>query len=262
MRNVQGNSLVANIAGHRIQFDVGRLSPVGNLVAIGAMSAQAAEDRDPDTSPWAAGLLGAVTTVANQPFLQGIQNVTDAASDPARFGEKMVGGIARGFVPAAGLLGAITRAIDPNVHVTEGIPQQIEAQIPGLSSRLPVRPNPLGEPSTRQGGVLGAVSQVSPVGMAEAKSTPALDALGKYGVTLSGFSRRTGESMADYQARAQRAGALRRAAIEEVVNSQEWVNDTSYDGRKEMLEHNLRRAASQAGRETRASRNPFARTAP
>lgn len=255
MRQVQGNSLVMDVGGRRIQFDIGRLSPVGNLVAIGAMSAHAAQDRDPDTSPWSAGVTGALSTVANQPFLQGIQKVTEAASDPARFGEKFVGGIARGFVPASGLLGAVTRALDPNIHVTEGIPEQIQAQIPGLSNQLPVRPNPLGEPSGRQGGVLGAVSQVSPVAVTEQRTDPVLDAIGQYDVTLSGFSRKRDESMADYQARAARAGTFRRDAIESVLASPEWLADTSYEGRKELLERALRRAASAAARKPKA--DPF-----
>lgn len=266
MRQVQGNSGVLTLGGRRFQLDVGRLSPFGNLVSLGAMAAKAAEDQDSETSPTAALATGAIQTVGNQPFLQGVQNVADAMQDPARAGSKLASNFARGFIPAAGLMGAVTRATDPQSRIANSFWDQLKSQIPDLSRTLPARPNPLGEPATRQGGVLGAVNQVSPVAITEQRRDPVLDALGTYQLPLTGFGQKKGESVADYQTRAAALGQLRREELDYVLHSDAWQQDTTFDGRRALLKDALARAEHRGAQVTRQARvlggystaNPFA----
>lgn len=262
MRGVQGNSLVLALPGHRIQFDYSRLSPAGNLLAVGAMAADAAGDKDPETSPWGAVATGALGTVVNQPFLQGIQSLQDAAKEPGRFAGKLATNIGRGFIPASGLLGAITRNTDSTVRQPQTMLQDIESQIPGLSKRVPAKQTPLGDEQTRPTGVFNLLS---PMGRQDQPTTdPVFNALGDYHVAIASIPRKEGESEEDYVTRAHATGQRRREEIQATLDSQNWQDDTTEEGRQQLLKDALHRAELRTARATRqagrsySGQNPFA----
>lgn len=260
MRGVQGNSLVLAMPGHRIQFDYSRLSPAGNLLAVGAMAADAAGDKDPETSPWGAVATGALGTVVNQPFLQGIQSLQDAAKEPGRFGAKLATNIGRGFIPASGLLGAITRNTDATVRQPQNAVQDIESQLPGLSKNVPAKQTPLGEEQARPTGLFNLFS---PMGRQDQPTTdPVLNAIGDYHLALASIPRKEGESEEDYIARAHATGQRRREEIQATLDSQEWADDTTTEGRQQLLKDALHRAELRTARATRQAGRSYSRQNP
>jgi len=132
--------------------------------------------------------------------------------------------------------------------------QGIEARIPGLSQTLPAKIDPLGQEAHRETGVLGAVNQVLPTSVRKVKTNDGvLNALGQYEVTIGGFARKVGESQKDYKARAQQSGERRRQEIQATLDSQEWADDTSFEGRQQLLKDALNRASRETARTNRVN---------
>lgn len=243
----QGNSLVIGDT----QIEVGRLSPMGNLLAIGAMAYHAATDDDPATTPLTTGAAGAVRTVTDQPFLQGIDQAREAMSGEGGAVGRWGGNVARGFVPASSLMGAVARSLDPIVRRAPDPLSQVQSGIPGLSQGLEPRISPLGAPQQREPGVLGAVSNIVSPGRIRTRETdPVSQAIRETGLVVGPFQRKAGESESDFTRRASASGRRRKAKLEEVVASEAYQQaDTA--GRKELLEAALREAASEQAAETR-----------
>jgi len=119
-------------------FRVPGLSPLGNLMAFGAHLYH-------DGAQSAA--LGIGKTIAEQPFLQGPQEILEGITRPdgaKRILPQAVGSI----VPS--LLGSAARATDPTIRDTRGDPLgPAKARIPFVSRTLPARVDQLGKPIKR-----------------------------------------------------------------------------------------------------------------
>ena len=86
----------------------------------------------------AAGISIAVArNFTNKSFMQGLSNLFDAWGDPERHGQRLVNGIASGFVPFSSLGKAINNSLDPTLRNPENIGDAVSAVIPGMTSKIP-----------------------------------------------------------------------------------------------------------------------------
>lgn len=138
-------------------YDISRIAPGGELVALGAMMHQ--ELTDPhrtDWTRWLTPMLGATNLVMEQPFAQGLRRVARASDDPVSASRAFMLGLASSFVPIASAgVGAVARTIDPTVREDEGLAMmRFLTRIPWVSETRPPRLNALGEPIERVPGVV------------------------------------------------------------------------------------------------------------
>lgn len=92
-------------------------------------------------------------TMFQQSYLRGTQAALDALSDPERWGETFVQGIAQGFIPLSGALGTVAQVQDPVMREAQGVAQ-------GLSKRIPKSLGPITREMTD--GVLTSSDQLPP----------------------------------------------------------------------------------------------------
>ena len=114
---------------------IGALSPLGNLLTIGATL-----HRD-GGGPIGALAIGAKTAM-EQPFFQGLEQVTKVAQDPAEEAPKMVGDIAGSFVPT--FVNDTATAMDDTKREAKTPVERIQNRIPGLRNQLPAKVDALG----------------------------------------------------------------------------------------------------------------------
>jgi hypothetical protein len=165
---------------------LGRLSPVGILLSVGAnLHSIAKEGTTPDAA--AASMAGTVAqAVTDQPFLTGIKNVIDIAQHPTQFStaQKLGGDIATGFLPASAALGAVARGTDSYIRDAKGIREKIQSRIPGQAEKLDPLLDQFGQPVPREGGLTDAL--VNPFKRTTDRTfDPVLKEIDRLGVTIS-----------------------------------------------------------------------------
>ncbi len=158
--NVQAHSL--KVDGHYLNLD--RLSPVGNLLTLGAELNRMLDNPDNSASDIATGSVGAIgKTVVEQSFLRGVQGALDALNDPERSMGRYVRQTAASVVPS--VVGSTARAIDPTMREGESVGQAVQGRIPFASRELPARIDAFGRERTREthigGRLMGPISPVT-----------------------------------------------------------------------------------------------------
>jgi hypothetical protein len=195
-----------------------RLSPVGNLLVLGAAVRDQVLGHDVDLTGAAVGSLASVgSTLTEQPFLTGIRQTLQTLERPEEGGSQAET-FAGSFVP--NIVRSIARGVDPTIREQAGVTDALQASIPGLSSQLPARIQPLGDEATRDKGVLGQLFLPAQISRDERNDRiiRALDDLG-VSITRRTFERSAveGESRQEFEARARREGQELREAIERMV---------------------------------------------
>jgi len=123
------------------------ISPLGNLVALGAQMALDFEDPDYTTSETLSQAgFGISRTVMDQSFLRGTKELLDAVTGgqaAARFPQQAGSSV----VPV--IVRDVTNVIDPRIRAPENFKQAIQSNIPGYSFQVPVSLDRLGRPRRR-----------------------------------------------------------------------------------------------------------------
>lgn len=164
-----------------IWLKVGRITPMGMLLSVGARLHQAYQEGS-SPSDVAAGSASAIGGVlADQPFLQGIQNITEAAQDPVNKGARFARGLAQSHIPA--VVSAAAREIDPIVRQPDNMGQAMMARVPGLSTLVPPKVDALGRDVDRRAVVPGG-SFFDIFGTTRGNEPPMLAELRRLQVTL------------------------------------------------------------------------------
>lgn len=275
---------------------VNRISPVGNLLTIGASLADV-ERGSSGVLAMAIGSLSApLSAVVDLPMVQGLSNIVDIANPQATPAQKedaasrVVGGTLSGAVPFSGLLRSTAQAMDPMVREarTDGrmatVLNRVQAGIPFASERLPERVDALGKPIERGGTALERFA--SPLQRKQDLTTtdPVRAALHKANVVVGRLSRRKGEGMQEYHDRATAIGSTVESVVGRVAESEPYQRidtmsvdrirrgleaaDIDVSGRSDddlrnayrslMLERAISRAKSAAGRAYRPTTSPTA----
>lgn len=156
---------------------IDRLSPFGNILTLGADLQRIAKEKKGlglITTTGAAGL----KALTEQTFLKGVAGGLKAITEPEKKGEKFVEQTIASTMPT--IVGKVARAIDPNLRITEGVKEAIQARVPGLTQALPKRRDIFGEPVKRS-----RLDIVSPVAIKEAKDEPILRESERLGVPVT-----------------------------------------------------------------------------
>lgn len=127
-------------------YEYARIQPTGTLMGLAADMAavwdhMTDEEKDKVPKMLSAAFAQAVT---NQTFLQGITNVVNAMSDPARFGPRFFQQMAGSMVP--NIIGQPTTMADPVVREVNSALEAIQARIPGMRQDLLPKRDWLGAP--------------------------------------------------------------------------------------------------------------------
>ena len=140
-------------------YEYARIQPVGTLMGMAANMAtvwdhMTDEEKDKVPKLLARAFSNAVT---NQTFLQGITNVINAMSEPARFAPKFLQQLAGSAVP--NIIGQPTAMADPVVREVNSAIEAVMARLPGFRQELLVKPDWLGEDvqTKERLGVIGPV---------------------------------------------------------------------------------------------------------
>lgn len=163
--------------------------------------------------------------IQDQSFLSGVSDISDAMSDPDRYGPSVAARFAQGLVPGSGMLRAVTRAIDPTVRQPHGPVEGMEAIIPGLSERVTPRLTRFGEPVQNLGNAF--MRATNPLEPSPESTDPVVQALAARGITNIGLPPKTlsasthppGPAIQLSTEEQQRIGRATKEAIASVVLS-------------------------------------------
>lgn len=132
-------------------LEIGRLSPVGNMVAVGATLWDILNTEASFSEKASAAAGAAVKSVTDQPFLAGPRDFAEAAGNPVQRSAKVVEGLAGSVVPA--VVAGVARGIDPKLREIRGVEAGVKSRIPKAAETLPTRLDVLGRDIPR--GSLG-----------------------------------------------------------------------------------------------------------
>lgn len=90
-----------------------------------------------------AAIIAAGNQVTGKTFLSGFADLTEALSDPKRYGDQFVKKLAGSVVPAG--VAAVERAIDPGMEQVFTMRDAVLSRIPGASDKVPAKLNIWGE---------------------------------------------------------------------------------------------------------------------
>jgi len=99
---------------------------------------------------------------ADQSYFKGLGNLIDALKGTPGAVDRTISDLTRQVIPLASLQGWVARTIDPLQRDPEGIVEQLQSSIPGLSTKLKPMIDPSGAPQLRANRFENAVS---PIGM-------------------------------------------------------------------------------------------------
>jgi len=165
--------------GHWLSLN--RISPMGNLLTIGANFQEASKTKS-GFGLGAQTLSSGIKGLSDQTFLQGISGALGAVNDttPNQTNtQKYINSTVSSVVPT--VIGKIARTVDPKLRLSEGVLQAIQAKIPGLTQGLPVRRDIFGNQVSSGGGRL---SLIDPFNTQKAINNPVINEAKKVGVNI------------------------------------------------------------------------------
>lgn len=216
---------------------VNRLSPLGNLLTVGAALHQL-EQEDPDVAGIIVGSLTApASAVYDLPMVSGVRDLAEALRPGAagRRGEKLAqyaGRTLQGFIPASGLVRGIARATDTTMRQTRtgdgaSLGRMLQTGIPGASQRLPERLTGLGEPIER-GGLQALFSPVA-ISRAKTATDPVLREIERTGAVPVPLTQYKGESDEVFERRQRDTGRISRDMISSIMRDPMYISAAQAD---------------------------------
>ena len=224
-------------------YEVGRLSPYGNLLSMAANIRQDAS-REGKTSEERAVATGVnlFSGMLDQPMITGPRDLLsiDERDDNA---ENWIQKTAGSFVPA--FISSIARS--------EGVRRQpqsilsgqaITSRIPGMQQGTPARLGIFGQQTEVPGGLFNV--GVSPVPRQRdlRKSDPLVAELSRVGARIGAVDRPTGMDFGDYQNIQREVGPLVRDRLERIMSSPSY-QQAGDERRKELIQKTVRNTRAQ-----------------
>ena len=144
-----------------------RIEPINKLLMLAGATAEAWKSKDTMEADKLAGriMFDLSRSVLDTSYLQGMNDLFDAMTEPQRYGGRYIRRMAASFVPA-GSRWATTTYFDDDMKDPQSFLDEAKAKIPGLSDDVFPRRDVFGEPIKQPqylGGVLPiAVSETNP----------------------------------------------------------------------------------------------------
>ena len=240
-------------------YNAGRISPVGNLIALGANLRRVWDPQFGPKTPserLAELSFSAARTVADQPFLTGVSGAMAALQEPEREGARFVQGLQASAVPA--IVGAVARGTDPTARMREGMLGPIQERIPGWRESLPPQRTAFGDPVQRapEGNVAERLVEAlfNPFSAARdiRERDPLVRTLAEIGYGVPRLRRIQGESADAYSARAAEDGRELRRELEAMVSDAEFQQLS----KEEQVDEVARRVATMRRQQRQAREEP------
>lgn len=221
----QGNSILIN--GY--WFQLNRVSPFGNLLALGA------EFNQLSTEKGGIALIGATVGagakgLTEQTFLKGVSGGLKAVQEPERFAPAFIEQTVASVIPT--VIGRIARTIDPTLRLSDSIFDSIKSKLPVLSKQLPARKDIWGENVKSPGGKLYLID---PFATKEAVDDPIINEAKSLNITfgmpdqkISGI-KLTDEEYSIYQ---QVQGRILKLFLSRLIESKEYQTLTPTEKEK------------------------------
>ena len=214
-------------------FQLNRVSPFGNLLALGAEFQEIKGEEDKPADIIARTGFEGLKGLTEQTFLKGVSGGLKAVTEPERAGAKFVEQTVASTIPS--LVGRIARTIDPVLRNPDGIKETILTRLPILSKGVPVRRDIFGRTIKIPGG---KITTIDPFATKEAADDPVLKEAKKIGVTI-GMPKQTvlGEKLtnAEYDIYQQFNGQVLKQTLDALVSDPGFqeLDDTT---KKELFE--------------------------
>jgi len=132
--------------------NVNTLGPAGNALLVGAYYYEGLKKTGSPLQAMSQGVIGGLSSLKEQTFLSGINQVVEALDDPERFATGYFSSTLSSFIPT--IIGDISKATDPLERKTTAIPDKLKAKIPWLRQTLEPKVNILGEEILTKGNPL------------------------------------------------------------------------------------------------------------
>lgn len=213
----QPNSI--NVGGKWYQLN--RIAPIGNLLAIGAQIADLSKEKS-GVDLVASSVASGVKNITDQTFLQGLSGGLQVLTDPEANAEKFLSQTASSIVPT--IVARLAKATDPIMRNPKGILQSFAVKVPGLSQTVPARLDVFGNDVQQ---ATGLQALVDPFNTKVANNDPVLKEARKVGISLGLPSNRmfndtlTPEEYNEYQ---KVQGGILRDVLEEITSGEEYKN--------------------------------------
>ena len=182
-------------------YGIGSLSPLGNLLALGAnLFESVAKAKDEGPLAVAAAATGSgVRSLTDQPFLTGVSRAAEFAQNPNEQAGRYLSSLAGSVVPT--LVAQASQASDPVRREPRGIVQGVQSRLPGAEN-LPARIDQFGRPVAGS----GAGRLFDPFLSRDASDDPLVAEMQRVGASVGRLGRKQGEAGPDYERRARRVG--------------------------------------------------------
>lgn len=129
--------------------NVNVLGPAGMALLTGAHYQSGLQESGSPLKAMSQGVIGGMSSLKEQTFLSGINQVVEALDDPSRFASGYFSSTLSSFIPT--IIGDISKATDPLERKTIEIPDKLKAKIPWLRETLEPKVNILGEEMQTKG---------------------------------------------------------------------------------------------------------------
>lgn len=214
---------------------LGQLSPIGNLLGIGAGWWREMRDIDEKLPFWSSvGMTGKQIT-SGVPLIRGMESWQGAIEEPGKRLPAFAGRFAGSFIPgiladAASIIDSVEREPSRESFV-QNIKESVYERIPGLRQRLPESFDIFGRPVEHR-----RMNVVSPFPRSTAKEDK--DAVDRQMVKLDvaigklGKKDAEGETDADYRARAKETGQLVYQVLAKTATDKEFDRHAAPDKRE------------------------------
>ena len=224
----QANSIL--LGDHWYQLN--RISPVGNLLAIGAnFNELSINQSGPGLA--SSAVASSVKNLTDQTFLMGVSGAISAVNDPAAGGQKYIEQTASSVVPT--VIGRLTKTIDPRLRLPDGIWQTIENKIPGVQKNIPLRRDIFGNSVV---GASGKLALIDPFGVSSEVNNPVIEEakhigsfIGLPSQTISGIKL----SNAEYSLYQKAQGKILEQTMNKLITSPDYLKLTN-DKRGDMFD--------------------------
>lgn len=214
-------------------YQLNRISPIGNLLALGANFQQASKEKSglPLVSQTvSSGIKG----LANQTFLQGLAGglkaINDETPDQTNL-QKYIESTGASLIPT--VIGKVTKMIDPRLRVPEGMLQTLQAKIPFASKGVPVRRDIFGNPVASGGGRLAVVD---PFNTTKAVDNPIIQEAKNLGINIGMSSQtisKTKLSNEEYSQYQKVQGKILEKMLSTLINSPSYKELSNIDKEKQ-----------------------------
>lgn len=214
-------------------FQLNRISPLGNLISLGAEYERLGKEQAGLQLAGSTALTGA-GGLLDQTFLSGVSDLLDAIKDPDRYGERWSGNFVASVVPS--IVSRIARGLDPVLRKPDSISDYLAARTPGLTGSVAPVIDLFGNEVTREGGL--GKSLFDPFNSSKVNNDPTLKEIQKVGADIGVPSNRMYNTTLDNREFAEfqkLQGGVLKDVLDSIIKGQEYQSLKDYE-KTQMLE--------------------------